>query len=49
MRFFVISDIHGSLTAFKRVMEAFRREGADYLVCAGDYLNHGPRNPIPDG
>ena len=30
-------------------MAAFERENADYLVICGDYLNHGPRNPIPEG
>ncbi len=49
MKFFVLSDIHGSVPAFERAMEAFAREGADWLVIAGDYLNHGPRNPIPEG
>jgi len=49
MKFFVISDIHGSAPAFARAEEAFKREKADYLVLCGDYLNHGPRNPVPDG
>ena len=49
MKFLVVSDIHGSATAFERVAQAFEAEGADYLIVCGDYLNHGPRNPIPDG
>jgi hypothetical protein len=49
MKFFIISDLHGSAPAFARAAEAFEREKADYLVLCGDYLNHGPRNPIPDG
>ena len=49
MKIFVISDIHGSLSAFNKAMDAFYREGAELLVICGDYLNHGPRNDIPDG
>ena len=49
MKIFVISDIHGSLSAFNKAMDAFHREGAELLVICGDYLNHGPRNDIPDG
>ena len=49
MKFFIISDIHGSVSAFKQCEEALKREKANFLVIAGDYLNHGPRNPIPEG
>ena len=49
MRFFILSDIHGSASAFAKAMDAFASEKADSLVLCGDYLNHGPRNPIPDG
>lgn len=49
MRFFILSDVHGSATAFERAMGSFDSERADYLALCGDYLNHGPRNPIPSG
>lgn len=49
MKFFVISDLHGSAPVFAQAAEAFEREKADYLVLCGDYLNHGPRNPVPNG
>ncbi|HNY21085.1 MAG TPA: phosphodiesterase [Treponemataceae bacterium] len=49
MRLFVASDIHGSATALKTLLDAFASSGAEYLVLCGDYLNHGPRNPIPEG
>lgn len=49
MKFFVISDLHGSAPVFAQAAEAFEREKADYLVLCGDYLNHGPRNPFPNG
>ena len=47
MNFLVISDIHGSSQSLKIVLLNF--EGKyDYIICCGDYLNHGPRNPLPD-
>ena len=49
MKFFILSDIHGSVPAFEKAMKAFDAEKADFLVICGDYLNHGPRNPIPEG
>jgi putative phosphoesterase len=49
MKIFVISDLHGSAQAFTGAMRAFELEGADLIVIAGDYLNHGPRNPLPQG
>jgi len=49
MKLLIASDIHGSLSATRKVMEAFEKEQADYLVFLGDALYHGPRNPLPDG
>jgi putative phosphoesterase len=49
MKFFILSDIHGSVPAFEKAMRAFEAEKADWLILCGDYLNHGPRNPIPEG
>lgn len=49
MKLFIISDIHGSLTAFEKALVQFEKEDADLLVICGDYLNHGPRNNIPQG
>jgi len=48
MKFLVASDIHGSLSAARKVTCAFEREEADYLVFLGDAMYHGPRNPLPD-
>lgn len=48
MKLFVLSDLHGSVSAFKKAEEAFAREKADLFVLLGDYLNHGPRNSLPD-
>lgn len=49
MKLFIISDIHGSLTSFSKAISQFEKEKSDYLVICGDYLNHGPRNNIPEG
>lgn len=49
MKLFVLSDIHGSVSAFRAAEAAFVREKADLFVLLGDYLNHGPRNSLPEG
>ncbi len=49
MKLFILSDIHGSVDAFRKAEAAFRHERADILVLLGDYLNHGPRNALPAG
>ena len=48
MKLLITSDIHGSLSATKKVVEALKAEQADYLVFLGDAMYHGPRNPLPD-
>lgn len=49
MKLLVLSDIHGSVAGFKAAVAAGEREGADFLVIAGDFLNYGPRNVLPEG
>ncbi len=49
MKLFIASDIHGSAVWCEKMVESFKREGADKLVLLGDILYHGPRNPLPDG
>ncbi len=49
MKLFFASDLHGSLPATERMLNHFERSGADSLILLGDLLNHGPRNPIPEG
>ncbi|WP_298442244.1 phosphodiesterase [uncultured Ferrimonas sp.] len=44
-----ISDIHGSLSALEQALQWQQKLQANTLVLLGDILNHGPRNPIPDG
>lgn len=47
MKFFIASDIHGSAYYCRRMLDAWKREGADRLVLLGDILYHGPRNDLP--
>lgn len=47
MKIGIISDIHGYPEQFKKALKIF--EGCDMILCAGDVLYHGPRNPILEG
>lgn len=47
MKIGIISDIHGYPDKFKKAITYF--DGCDIILCAGDVLYHGPRNPILDG
>ncbi|MBQ1275190.1 MAG: phosphodiesterase [Cellulosilyticum sp.] len=49
MRYFIISDIHGSAFYLAKALEQFKSGSYDYLVILGDILYHGPRNTIPEG
>ena len=49
MKLMFASDIHGSALFCERMLEAFRREGAERLCLLGDILYHGPRNDLPEG
>ncbi|TKB48572.1 phosphodiesterase [Ferrimonas sediminicola] len=44
-----ISDIHGCLPALERALEWADKLNCRHLILLGDILNHGPRNPVPDG
>lgn len=48
MKLMFASDIHGSLSATRQVVEAFEHSTAQWLVLVGDLLYHGPRNALPD-
>ncbi len=41
-RIAVLSDIHGNLIAFERVLADVRKRGADMMVCLGDIVGYGP-------
>lgn len=47
MRYFIASDLHGSLYYAKLLWEAYEREKADKMIFLGDMLYHGPRNDLP--
>lgn len=49
MKILIASDVHGSATCLKNVIDKFIEEKADKLVLLGDVYNHGPRNPFPEG
>lgn len=49
MRILIASDLHGSLPATEQVLRAYKEMDARHLILLGDLLNHGPRNPIPEG
>ena len=47
MKFFIISDIHGSAYYLKKALQIFEKEKCDKLIILGDQLYHGPRNLLP--
>ena len=47
MKWFIASDIHGSLYYAEKMVAAFKREQADKMLLLGDILYHGPRNDLP--
>lgn len=49
MKLMFISDIHGSLFWLERTLEKVAEEQPDQLVLLGDFMYHGPRNPLPEG
>lgn len=48
MNYLVISDIHGCRTAAEVFEEAYRIHQPEAVLCLGDVLYHGPRNPVPE-
>jgi len=49
MKLMFISDIHGSAHWLDKALRKAEEERADQLVLLGDFLYHGPRNPLPEG
>lgn len=49
MKLMFISDIHGSLYWLEQALAKAEEEQPHTLVILGDFLYHGPRNPLPDG
>ena len=48
MKWFIMSDVHGSEKWCRRALEAFEREKCDRIILLGDVLYHGPRNDLPE-
>lgn len=48
MKLGVISDTHGSLTAWQNAYNSCFHD-VDIIIHCGDVLYHGPRNPLPEG
>lgn len=49
MKYLICSDIHGSETACKKIVDYFNKFNCDKILLLGDVLYHGPRNPLPQG
>ncbi len=49
MAYFVISDIHGSAADLQTVLTKYQQGTYEGLLILGDFLSHGPRNPLPEG
>lgn len=49
MVYLIASDIHGSATSARLLLEKFEQLGAKKLLLLGDFLYHGPRNNLPGG
>ena len=47
MRVVVVSDTHGSVTAWRKITDVVGKD--ELFLHLGDVLYHGPRNPIPNG
>ena len=47
MRLLIASDLHGSPEAAAFLRRRCEELSPDMLVLLGDYLYHGPRNPLP--
>lgn len=47
MRVGIVSDTHGDVEAWRKVMQIF--SNVDVILHCGDVLYHGPRNPIVAG
>lgn len=48
-RLAILSDIHGCLPALEQALLHLTSYAPDYYLLLGDILNHGPRNPLPQG
>lgn len=47
MRILIASDLHGSLSALRFLIDKANTIKPDLIVLLGDLVYHGPRNPLP--
>lgn len=47
MKIMIASDLHGSAYYTERLVNSYKKSGAERLVLLGDILYHGPRNDLP--
>lgn len=43
MKIGILSDIHGNLEAFQRVLDFYDSQGVSKLICLGDVVGYGPQ------
>lgn len=48
MKYLLISDIHGSLSALEQALTFYHEQHCNMLCILGDILNYGPRNGLPE-
>ena len=48
MKYFIMSDIHGSAAACEKALAHFHALKCDTIILLGDILYHGPRNLLPE-
>lgn len=49
MKLVIASDLHGSATATRELVDRIEEESPDRVALLGDLLYHGPRNDLPEG
>ena len=49
MKYLICSDLHGSESCTKKLVDTFSAGAFDYMILLGDILYHGPRNLLPHG
>lgn len=46
MKYLIFSDIHGSAETTEQILNIFKEKKCDQMIILGDYIYHGPRNPL---
>lgn len=49
MKLMIASDLHGSAYYTEKLINEYKKSGAERLILLGDILYHGPRNDLPEG